>query len=65
MTPSADAGEGHPDGQAHGEHRAERQDQDDDGEGQAEQLRARRLELGEDLAAELDLEAVDARGSAP
>ena len=44
----ADAGEGDADGQAHREHGPERQDQHDDGEGQAEQLRARNLELGED-----------------
>ena len=60
----ADAGQGHADGQAHGQHRAEGQDQDDDGEGQAEHLGAGRLELGEDGAAELDLQAVDRRAAA-
>ena len=46
-----------PIGQAHGQHRAEGHDEDEDGEGEAERLGAGRLEVGEDLAAELDLEA--------
>ncbi len=57
----ADAEQGDADRQAHGEHRAERHDEDDDGEGQAEQLGRRLLEVGEQEAAELDVEAVDLR----
>ena len=54
-----DAGECDPDGQAHGEHRPEGQDEDDDGEGDTEELRTGHLEFGEDLATELDLEPFD------
>ena len=36
--PGADAAEGDGDGQAHGEHRAEGEDQHDDGEGEADEL---------------------------
>ena len=50
-----------PIGQAHGEHRAEGDHEDHDGEGQAEGLGGGLLELAEGLAAELDLEAVDRR----
>ena len=56
-----DAGEGDPDGQAHGEHRPEGQDEDDDGEGDTEELGTGHLEFGEDLATELDLEPFDLR----
>ena len=63
----ADAEQRDADRQAHGQHRAERDDQDDDGEGEAEQLGRRLLELGEEEAAELDAQPVDlgdaARGS--
>ena len=48
-----------PTGQAHGEHRPEGQDEHDDGERQAQQLGAGHLELGEDLATDLDLDALD------
>ena len=54
-----DADEGHTDGQAHGQHRPEGDDQDDDGEGQAQQLGGRLLEVGEDEPAQLDGQAVD------
>ena len=56
-----DAGERDGHGQAHGQHGAERDDQDDDREAEAEQLGGRLLELGEDEAAELHVEAVDVR----
>ena len=52
-------------GQAHGQHRAERHDEDDDGEGEADQLGLGRLEPGEDLAADLDLQAGDLRTRSP
>ena len=51
----ADAGEGDADGQAHREHRAEGEQEDHDREAEAERLGRRRLELGEDLTAELDV----------
>ena len=51
-----------PIGQAHRQHGAERQDEDDDRERQAEHLGRRFLELGEDEPAELDPQAVDLRG---
>jgi hypothetical protein len=54
-----DAGQRHADGQAHGQHRPEGQDEDEDGEGHAEGLGAGRLELGEGGAADLDLQPVD------
>ena len=57
----ADAEEGDADGQPHGQHRAEGDDEDDDGEGEAEGLGRRLLELGEDEAAQLDVEALDVR----
>jgi hypothetical protein len=57
-----DAEQGHAHRQAHGQHRAEGHDQDDDGERQAEGLGVGLLELGEDEPAHLDLEAVDVGG---
>ena len=54
-----DAEQRHPDREAHGEHRAERDDQDDDRERQPEDLRRWLLELREDEPAELDAEPVD------
>ena len=57
--PGADAAEGDGDRQAHREHRAEGEDQHDDGEGEADELGLRRFEHGEGLAAGEDLEAVD------
>ena len=56
-----DAGEGDADGETHGEHRPEREDEHDHREGQAQQLRARYLELGEDLSPDLDLDTFDLR----
>ena len=58
----ADAEQSVADGQAHRQHRSEGDDQDDDGERETEHLGRRRLERREDLAAELDLHAVDLRG---
>jgi hypothetical protein len=55
----ADAEQRHAHGQAHGQHRAERHDQDDDGEGQADLLGRGLLELGEHEPAQLDAQAVD------
>ena len=57
----ADAEERDADRQAHREHRAERQDQDDDGERETDHFGRRRRELAEDHPAELDLQAVDLR----
>ena len=54
----ADAGERGADRQAHRQHRAEGDDEDDDGEREAEQLGRRLLELGEEVAAELDAHAL-------
>ena len=51
-----DTRQSHADGQAHGQHGAEGQDQDHDGEAQAEHLGLGRLELGEGLTAQLHLE---------
>jgi hypothetical protein len=59
--PHADARQGHADGQAHGQHGPEGDDQDDDGEGQAEHLGVGGLEVGEGLASELDAQPVDLR----
>ena len=61
----ADAGEGDADGKAHGEDRPEGEDEHDDGEGQAEQLRAGHLELGEQGSSQLDLHAWDLRHQFP
>ena len=54
-----DSAEGDRDGQAHGEDRAEGEDQHDDREGEADELGRRRFEDGECRAAREDLEAVD------
>ena len=54
--PGPDAAEGDGDGQAHREHRAEGEDQHDDGEGEADELGLRRFEHGEGRAAGVDLE---------
>ena len=53
----AEAEQGGADRQAHREHRAEGEDQDDDGGDDAEQLALGQLELGEQVAAVLDLHA--------
>ena len=57
----ADAEQGDANREAHGQHRSERQDQDDDGERQPDDLRGRLFELTEDEAAELDLHTVERR----
>jgi hypothetical protein len=57
--PQPDAEQRHAHRQAHGQHRAERHDQDDDGEGQADLLGRGLLELGEHEPAQLDAQAVD------
>ena len=54
-----EAEQGDADRQAHREHRAEREDQDDDRGEDAVDLALGHLELGEDVAAVLDGEAVD------
>ena len=54
-----------PTGQAHRQHRPEGDDQDDDGEGEAEQLGRRLLELGEQEPAQLDAQPVDLRDELP
>ena len=56
-----DAGKGDADGETHGEHRPEGEDEHDHGERQAQQLRARYLELGEDRSPDLDLDTCDLR----
>ena len=58
----ADAHQRGADGQAHGEHRPEGQDQDDDGERHAQDLGRRLLELGEDPATRLDAQSLDVVG---
>ena len=55
----AEAEQGGADRQAHREHRAEGEDQDDDGGEDAEHLALGQLELGEEVAAVLDLQPVD------
>jgi hypothetical protein len=60
----ADAEQCDTDGQAHGEDRAEGDDQDDDGERQPDGLGLRLLELPEDEPAHLDAETVDLGGVA-
>ena len=42
------------DGQTHGEHRAEGDDQDDDAEAETDELSLRLLELGEQVGPQLD-----------
>ena len=49
----------HADRQAHGEHRTEREDQDDDCEAETDQLGFGRFELAERLATDLHLETID------
>ena len=61
----ADAEQGDADGQAHGQHRTEREDQHDDGEAEADELGLGRFELGQHLTADLDGQAVDAWAVAP
>ena len=55
MLPAAMPAECGADRQAGGQHGAERERQDDHGEAEPEQLRRRRLDLGEALPAVLDL----------
>ena len=57
----AEAEQGRADRQAHGEHRAEGDDEDDHGRDQAVDLALGQLELGEEVAAVLDLEALGQR----
>ncbi len=57
-----DTGERSADREAHGDDRTEREDQDEDREGEAEDLGFGRLELEEELLAELDLDAVEFGG---
>ena len=57
----ADAGDGDTDRQTHRQHRPECQDQHHDGERQADQLRLRRLELGEHRSTDLGSQAIDPR----
>ena len=56
-----DAEQRHAHRQSHRQHRPEGDDEDDDGEREAEQLGRRLFELGEQEAAELDLQPVDVR----
>ena len=58
-TADPDAEQSDGDRQAHRQHGAERDDQDDDGKRQTEQLGRRLFELGEEEAAHLDTEALD------
>ena len=53
----ADAGARHCDRQPHRQHRAERQNQHDDGEGEADELRLGRLELRKRVTGDLNLQA--------
>ena len=55
----AEAEQGDADRQAHRQHRAEGEDQDDDGGDDAVDLALRQLELAEQVAAVLDLQALD------
>ena len=57
----AEAEQGGADRQTHRQHRAEGDDQDDDGGKDAVDLALRKLELGEQVAAVLDLDAFDRR----
>ena len=59
LAADADAEQSDADRHAHRQHRAERQDQHDDGEPEADELRLRRLERRQHLATHLHRQAVD------